>query len=179
MFITSPVRGENDGVSLNTVFYERHDRAWHHLQWEWLKQTSRAAATQANKMYRLECIHSIWKAYSCHQSLVRCCWYMLSSLTFHWHSDLIIRNDKHIFVNSINIKHITWHRIFHNHSTNGPGSHRNTSVIKEIWAFLSEYLNDDGTVYICKTGVLDPSGDGGIPWRLPQIWKLFIKCGVD
>ena len=30
-------------------------------------------------------------------------------------------------------------------------------------------------MYICKTGMLDPSGDGGIPWRLPQIWKLFIK----
>ena len=52
-------------------------------------------------------------------------------------------------------------------------------VIKEIWVFLSEYLNDDGWVNICKTGMLDPSGDGGIPWRLPQIWKLFIKCGVD
>ena len=29
--------------------------------------------------------------------------------------------------------------------------------------FLSEYLNDDGWVYICKTGMLDPSGDGGNP----------------
>ena len=48
-------------------------------------------------------------------------------------------------------------------------------VIKEIWVFLSEYLNDDGWVYICKTGVLDLSGDGGIPWRLLQIWKLFYQ----
>ena len=34
-------------------------------------------------------------------------------------------------------------------------------------------------VYICKTDVLDLSGDGGISWCLPQIWKLFIKSGVD
>ena len=59
------------------------------------------------------------------------------------------------------------------------GAASDDNVIKEIWVFLNECLSDDGWVYICQRGMLDPSGDGGIPWRLPQIWKLFIKSGVD
>ena len=33
-----------------------------------------------------------------------------------------------------------------------------TCVIKENECFFNEYLNDDGRVYICKTGIFDPSG---------------------
>ena len=50
---------------------------------------------------------------------------------------------------------------------------KETYVIKEIWVFWNEYLNDDGWVYICKTRVMGLVGDGGILWGLPQIWKLF------